>query len=157
MGWRELGFVGMVYFALCIIIVPLGIHVNFIALGFNHKILANPANAILLLPIIFVTTAIPEELLFRAWIQNLFMTRLRFYPGLLCAAIIFGLSHLDNRVVISTHVFGLPNWWYAFFATFAGVGYGYVYHKRKSLVASALLHALVDFTWVLFFRGITPP
>jgi membrane protease YdiL (CAAX protease family) len=31
--------------------------------------------------------------------------------------------------------------------------YGTIYQKRRSLFAAALLHTLVDFTWLLFFAG----
>lgn len=149
----ELRSVGIAYAFLFAVIVPIGTQVDFVALGLNHRLLGNPWNSVLLFPVIFLTVAVPEELLFRGWIQNLLMTRLKFLPGLLCAAVIFGLSHLDNKVVTSTHTFNIPNWWYAFFATCAGFAYGYVYHKRRSLFASALLHTLVDFTWVIFFAG----
>ena len=149
----ELLSVGIAYVLLFAIIVPIGTQVDFVALGLNHRLLSHPWNPVLLFPVIFFTVAVPEELLFRGWIQNLLMTRLKFLPGLLSAGVIFGLSHLDNRVVTSTHSFGLPNWWYAFFATLAGCAYGTIYHKRKSLFASALLHTLVDFTWVMFFAG----
>jgi membrane protease YdiL (CAAX protease family) len=149
----DLVTVGIAYVGLFAIIVPLGMSVKFVMPGFNRGIIGSHETLILLFLGIFFTVAVPEELLFRGWIQNLLMRRLEFVPGLLSAAIIFGLSHLDNKVVTSTHTFDIPNWWYAFFATFAGLAYGYVYQRRKSLFASALLHALLDFTWVAAFAG----
>lgn len=149
----DLVAMGIAYVVLLAIIVPIGTSVNFVELGLNHRFLGNPFSLISLFLAIFLAVALPEELLFRGWIQNLLMTRLKFLPGLLAAAVIFGLSHLDNKAVTSTHTFNMPNWWYALFATFAGLAYGFVYHKRKSLFTSALLHAVVDFTWVIFFAG----
>jgi hypothetical protein len=151
--WVDLGAVGVGYLVLSAVILPLGMVVNFILPGVNSTLVASPGQLTLTLLGIFFAVAIPEELLFRGWIQNLLLTRLKFVPGLVIAAVIFGLSHLDNIVVTSARTFDVPNWWYALFATAAGFAYGYIYEKRRSLFASALVHTLVDFTWVLFFRG----
>jgi membrane protease YdiL (CAAX protease family) len=150
---QSLRSVVVAYIVLFAVIVPLGMTVDFVAPGVNHRLIGNPGALLFLFLAIFFVVAVPEELLFRGWIQNLLLTRLKFLPGLLLAAVIFGLSHLDNKVVTSTHTFNIPNWLYAFFATFAGIAYGYVYQKQKSLFASTLLHALVDFTWVVAFAG----
>jgi membrane protease YdiL (CAAX protease family) len=151
--WVDLGAVGIAYLALSAIILPLGMIVNFILPGLNGSLMSHPGSFALTLLGIFFAVAIPEELLFRGWIQNLLLTRLKVVPALMIAAVIFGLSHLDNRVVTSARTFDVPDWWYALFATVAGVAYGTIYQKRRSLFASALLHTLVDFTWILFFRG----
>jgi membrane protease YdiL (CAAX protease family) len=96
--------------------------------------------------IIFAGTALPEEILFRSLIQNLMMQRwganLR---TLLAAALIFGAAHLDNGPQ------PLPNWRYMILATVAGVAYGKVFQKGSSVVASASLHMLVDWTKHYFF------
>jgi len=151
--WVDLGTVGIAYLLLSVIVLPLGITVGFLLPGMNENLVSHPGELLLTLLGIFFAVAIPEELLFRGWIQNLLLTRLKFVPALVTTAVIFGLSHLDNRVVTSARTFEVPNWWYAVFATAAGLAYGYIYQKRRSLFASALLHTLVDFTWVLFFRG----
>jgi membrane protease YdiL (CAAX protease family) len=151
--WVDLGAVGGAYLLLSAVILPLGMAVGFLLPGLNKNLMNDPGGLILTLLGIFFAVAIPEELLFRGWIQNLLLTRLKFVPGLVTAAVIFGLSHLDNRVVTSARMFEVPDWWYALFATVAGLAYGYIYQKRRSLFASALLHTLVDFTWVLFLRG----
>jgi membrane protease YdiL (CAAX protease family) len=46
-----------------------------------------------------------------------------------------------------------PNWRYALLACLAGVAYGYVYQRTRSIAASALTHALVDWTWIAAFAG----
>lgn len=145
--------VGIAYLILSILILPCGMKVGFINPGLNVTLVGRPILLLFAFLGIFFAVAIPEEILFRGWIQSLLMTRMKFLPGLATSAVIFGLSHVDDKVITLTKVFDIPNWWYAFFATIAGAGYGYIYHKRKSIFASALLHTLVDFTWILFFAG----
>ena len=96
---------------------------------------------------IYITIAIPEELLFRGVLQNFLVKSIplerRGLWGLLVAATIFGLSHLHHPPV--------PNWRYAILATLAGVFYGNAYRTRQRLSASAFTHALVDATWHFWF------
>lgn len=96
--------------------------------------------------LIFAGTALPEEILFRALIQNLMMQR--WGAGtrmLLAASLIFGAAHLDNGPQ------PLPNWRYMILATIAGVAYGKVFQKSSTVVSSALLHTAVDWTKHYFF------
>jgi membrane protease YdiL (CAAX protease family) len=96
--------------------------------------------------LIFAGTALPEEILFRSLIQNLLM--LRFGASawtLLTAAFIFGCAHLDNGPL------PLPNWRYMILATIAGVAYGVVFRKASTVLSSAALHMLVDWTKHFFF------
>jgi hypothetical protein len=91
--------------------------------------------------IIFAGTALPEEILFRALIQNLLMLRFGDRTRtLLIAALIFGCTHLDNGPQ------PLPNWRYMILATIAGVAYGVVFKKSSTVLASAVLHMMVDWT-----------
>jgi uncharacterized protein len=96
--------------------------------------------------VIFAGTALPEEILFRSLIQNLLMSR--FGAGtrtLLAAAFIFGCAHLDNGPQ------PLPNWRYMILATIAGAAYGVVFRKASTVLSSAALHMLVDWTKHVFF------
>ena len=96
--------------------------------------------------VIFVGTALPEEILFRSLIQNLLM--LRFGPGvrtLLVASFVFGCAHLDNGPQ------ALPNWRYMILATIAGTAYGWVFQRASTVLSSAALHMLVDWTKHFFF------
>jgi len=96
--------------------------------------------------VIFVGTALPEEILFRALIQNWLMQRYGFTTRmLLVAAFIFGCAHLDNGPQ------PLPNWRYMILATIAGVAYGKAFQKSSSVFSSVTCHALVDATKHLFF------
>jgi hypothetical protein len=96
--------------------------------------------------IVYAGTALPEEILFRSLIQNLLMQR--FGAGtrtLLLASFIFGCAHLDNGPQ------PLPNWRYMILATIAGFAYGKVFQKASSVLSSAGLHMLVDWTKHFFF------
>jgi hypothetical protein len=96
--------------------------------------------------IIYVGTALPEEILFRALIQNLLMQRFGANTRtLLIASFIFGCAHLDNGPQ------PLPNWRYMILATIAGFAYGKVFHKASTVLSSAGLHVLVDWTKHFFF------
>lgn len=97
--------------------------------------------------------ALPEELLFRALIQN-YLQKIIVRPrtALLLASIIFGAAHLNNY----DHSLGLGpshwNWMYMGLASIAGAGYGFVYQQTKSLWCPILLHASVDTVWHTFFQ-----
>jgi membrane protease YdiL (CAAX protease family) len=96
--------------------------------------------------IIFAGTALPEEILFRSLIQNLLMLRFGDRTRtLVVAAFIFGCAHLDNGPQ------PLPNWRYMILATIAGVAYGVVFKKSSTVLSSAALHMLVDWTKHFFF------
>jgi membrane protease YdiL (CAAX protease family) len=90
--------------------------------------------------------ALPEELLFRALIQNWLMQRFGFTNRTLAlAALIFGASHLDNPPG------PLPNWRYMILATIAGIVFGKVFWKSSTICSSAGLHALVNSVRHTFF------
>ena len=96
--------------------------------------------------LIFVGTALPEEILFRSLIQNWLMQCYGFTNRmLLVAAFIFGCAHLDNGPQ------PLPNWRYMILATIAGVAYGKAFQKSTSVFSSVTCHTLVDAAKHLFF------
>jgi membrane protease YdiL (CAAX protease family) len=97
----------------------------------------------------YLLIALPEEILFRGAIQNLAAagTR-RWWLGLLVAAPIFGLAHINN----ATAGFAEPNWAYALMATFAGLAYGWVWARTRKVTVSALTHMAVNLTWFLVFH-----
>jgi hypothetical protein len=96
--------------------------------------------------VILAGTALPEEILFRSLIQNLIQRRFgASWRTLLAASLIFGCAHLDNGPQ------PLPNWRYMILATIAGVAYGMVFQRASTVLSSAALHAMVDWTKHLFF------
>jgi uncharacterized protein len=96
---------------------------------------------------IYLTIAIPEELLFRGIMQNSLVRAIQRGPrgvyGLLIASLVFGASHLHHPPV--------PNWKYGIMASLAGIFYGNAYRTRHRLSAPALTHALVDTAWHFWF------
>jgi hypothetical protein len=133
-GLREL-----VFFAPPVIVLGL-------ALGFihPHRNLPGIGSALLRWVGIFFFTAVPEELFFRAWVQNLLERRVSRRAALAIASILFGLSHFNKR---SAHF----NWRYVLLATIAGVFYGRAWREQRRVAASTITHASVDWLWGLWF------
>ncbi len=112
-------------------------------------VVAVPIAILIAVPIIFVSIGVVEEILFRDAIQNLLQHRLRPICALVVASAVFGLAHANKRAL----GFDVPNWPYTGVAAIAGLGYGFVFWKTNSVMASATVHAMVDAMWVLFLRG----
>jgi hypothetical protein len=93
---------------------------------------------------IFIFIAVPEELFFRAWVQNLLERRVGRRWALAITAILFGLSHFNKR---SAHF----NWRYVVLASIAGIFYGRAWRERRRVPASAITHASVDAIWTFWF------
>jgi membrane protease YdiL (CAAX protease family) len=93
---------------------------------------------------IFVFVAVPEELFFRAWVQNFLERRIGRRCALLVASILFGLSHFNKR---SAHF----NWRYVLLATIAGIFYGRAWRRERRVPASTITHATVDWLWTWWF------
>ena len=162
-GLRELAFFAP-------LVIGLGL-----ALGFIHPH-ANALRPSMMLTwiYIFVFIAVPEELYFRGWVQNLLEARLTSFMGahtaagpaaspdaalgvvpvaasrtvqrlaLVITSVLFGLSHFNKR---SAHF----NWRYVLLATIAGIFYGRAWRERRRVPASAITHASVDAIWTLWF------
>jgi membrane protease YdiL (CAAX protease family) len=124
--------------------IPLGIYLGFIHFR-PHGV--SPLDFLLQLFGIYLTVAIPEELLFRGILQNFLTKSLRSERrglyALLIASVVFGASHLHHPPV--------PNWRYGVLATLAGLFYGNAYRTRRRLSSPALTHALVDAVWHFWF------
>lgn len=93
----------------------------------------------------FFFIAVPEELFFRGWVQNLLERRIGRWPALVVTAILFGLAHFNKR---AAHF----NWRYVLLAAIAGVFYGRAWRRERRIGASAITHATVDSIWSLWFR-----
>jgi hypothetical protein len=162
-GLRELAFFAP-------LVIGLGL-----ALGFIHPH-ANPPRPSMILTwiYIFVFIAVPEELYFRAWVQNLLEARLTSLRraridadpaatpdaslgaapaaasrtaqrlALVITSVLFGLSHFNKR---SAHF----NWRYVVLATLAGIFYGRAWREKRRVPASAITHASVDAIWTWWF------
>jgi hypothetical protein len=122
--------------------IPLGL-----ALGFLH-LHAHIAHPWLIAPawlFTFIGVALPEELFFRGWMQNLLERRIGRVASLLVTACLFGLSHFNKRTAFF-------NWRYVILAALAGIFYGRAWRQDRRVGASALTHATVDTLWGAFLR-----
>jgi hypothetical protein len=117
-----------------------------LALGFihPHRNLPGIGSTLLRWVAIFFFTAVPEELFFRAWVQNLLERRVGGRAALVVASVLFGLSHFNKR---SAHF----NWRYVFLATIAGIFYGRAWREHRRVPASTITHTSVDWIWGLWF------
>jgi membrane protease YdiL (CAAX protease family) len=93
----------------------------------------------------FFFIAVPEELFFRAWLQNLLERRMGRTPALFVTAVLFGLAHFNKRAV---HF----NWRYVVMAALAGIFYGRAWRQQRRVGASAITHASVDAIWSLWLK-----
>lgn len=134
-GWREFLFYAP-------IAIALGLALGFLHL---HAILPSAPRALAAFAFTFFLIAVPEELFFRGWLQNLLERRIGRIPALILTAILFGLSHFNKRAV---HF----NWRYVLLAAIAGIFYGRAWRNRRRIGASAITHATVDTVWGLWLR-----
>jgi hypothetical protein len=93
----------------------------------------------------FFAIALPEEIFFRGWMQNLLERRIGRIPALLVTACLFGLAHFNKRTVFF-------NWRYVLLAAIAGVFYGRAWRQDRRIGASAITHATVDTVWGALLR-----
>ena len=144
---RDLG-IGLREFAFYApIAIALGLSLGFLHL---HAVRPNALKAAGALVFTFFFIAVPEELFFRGWLQNLLERRLRKWKwartgSLLLTAVLFGLSHWNKRAL---HF----NWRYVLLAALAGIFYGRAWRHQRRVGASAITHAVVDTVWGLWFR-----
>jgi membrane protease YdiL (CAAX protease family) len=140
--WRDVG-VGLREFAFYVpIALPLGLAMSFLHLHLGWPSLAHAAGAFVL-TVFFI--AVPEELFFRGWLQNLLEHRIGRLPSLMVTAGVFGLSHFNKRAV---HF----NWRYVLLAALAGLFYGRAWRAERRVGAAAMTHASVDTVWSLWLR-----
>ena len=93
----------------------------------------------------FFFVAVPEELFFRGWLQNLLEKRLGRYGALFVTACLFGLAHFNKRTASF-------NWRYVLLAALAGIFYGRAWRAERRVGASAVTHATIDAIWSLWLR-----
>jgi uncharacterized protein len=134
-GFREL----LVYTPIALV---LGLALGFLHL---HPQWPRPPQAAGAFFFTFFFIAVPEELFFRGWLQNLLERRIGRYPALFLTAALFGLSHFNKRAI---HF----NWRYVLLAALAGIFYGRAWRQERRVGAAAITHASVDTIWSLWLR-----
>jgi CAAX protease family protein len=124
------------------IAIPLGLRLGFLV--YQPSLERARSSPLTVVGILFFT-AWPEEFLFRGLLQNLLSRTLKNqWAGLVSAAMIFGFSHIFHAPY--------PNWKYVLLATLAGLFYGHVWIRTRSLLPGTLVHAAVDISWHILFR-----
>ncbi|MGP8268873.1 MAG: lysostaphin resistance A-like protein [Terracidiphilus sp.] len=93
----------------------------------------------------FFLIAVPEELFFRGWLQNLLERRIGRTAALLLTAVLFGLAHFNKRTAFF-------NWRYVILAALAGIFYGRAWRQDQRVGASAITHSCVDMVWSIWLR-----
>jgi uncharacterized protein len=139
---RDAG-IGLREFALyAVIAIPLGLGLGFLHV---HRMWPQPLHAVGAFVFTFLLIAVPEELFFRGWLQNLLERRIGRTAALLVTAIVFGLAHWNKRTTSF-------NWQYVLLAALAGVFYGRAWRAQRRVGASSVTHATVDTLWSLWLR-----
>jgi membrane protease YdiL (CAAX protease family) len=134
-GLREVAFYTPIALAL-------GLSLGFLHL---HAVWPSPGSIAGAWVFTFFFIAVPEELFFRGWLQNLLERRMGRYPALLLTSLLFGLAHFNKRAV---HF----NWRYVLLAAVAGFFYGRAWRRDRRVGASAVTHASVDAIWSLWLK-----
>ena len=140
--WKDVG-IGLREWAFYTpIAIVLGLSLGFLHLHGRWPGLAPIAGAWLFT---FFFIAVPEELFFRGWLQNLLEKRLGRWGALIVTACLFGLAHFNKR---AEHF----NWRYVLLAALAGIFYGRAWRSQRRVGASTVTHATVDAVWSLWLR-----
>ena len=124
------------------IAVVLGLALGFLHL---HRHIDRPWMIPLAWLFTFFLIALPEEIFFRGWMQNLLDRRIGRTASLLITAVVFGLSHFNKRSAFF-------NWRYVLLAAIAGIFYGRAWLAERRLAASSITHATVDTLWGALLR-----
>jgi membrane protease YdiL (CAAX protease family) len=144
--WRDIAVALAATSALMVILIPVGLAVDFLSWPPSQPPRLVPA--LFMFAGVFLTIAVPEELFFRGILQHgLDQTTSRRWLSLLAASFLFGLMHWNNAGDLTEKVT------YVALATVAGMFYGLAYRRSgNSLLAPVLTHTLVDVIWATFFR-----
>lgn len=123
--------------------VPIGLVSGFVRPGLAWT---NIGEALMRAFAIYLTVALPEEILFRGSVLPYLSDTLRGPQALtiILAALVFGAAHLNNPPNIG---------WYFILASIAGVFYARTYLATKNVAAAATLHTVVDWLWATLFAG----
>lgn len=97
----------------------------------------------------FFAKAVPEELVFRAVLQNTLAVKWSAPVAVGLSSLVYGLA------AIGRPVWDFPNWHAVATASVIGLICGYVYHRSKSLLTSVLLNFAASFSlWLIFKEGV---
>ncbi|GBD09241.1 hypothetical protein HRbin22_01490 [Candidatus Thermoflexus japonica] len=140
--WGDLGVMALNLIGFAAFALPFGRLTGFIA---PAAALPGLPEALIRLLAIYLFIGLPEEILFRGTLHVHLQRTLGWPPlrTLILSSILFGLAHLNNPPKV-----GL----YAILATVAGFFYGRTYLQTGKVTAAAMVHAMVDWIWGVFFQ-----
>lgn len=122
------------------IVVPLGLWLGFLHFRSHIPQLGTAVGTWL---VTFFAIAVPEEIYFRGWIQNLLERRIGRQLSLIITAVMFGLAHFNRKSTVF-------NWRYVLLAAIAGIFYGRAWQQNHRVAPSAITHSCVDAIWSLW-------
>jgi membrane protease YdiL (CAAX protease family) len=105
-----------------------------------NKLLADRTSLILVAVFGITVGPLCEELIFRGFLQPLFVRSFGVVPGVLLAAVPFGLLHLQQNGFY---------WQYGLLITMVGAALGWIRHRTGSTKASTIMHAAYNATFFL--------
>jgi membrane protease YdiL (CAAX protease family) len=105
------------------------------------RLLKDPASVMIMAVFGIMVAPVCEELAFRGFLQPLLVRSFGAIPGVLGAAIPFGLLHFRE--------YG-NSWQHALLISMAGAAFGWMRHRSGSTRASAIMHAAYN---TLFFAA----
>lgn len=113
------------------------------------RVAAHPLAYLAALASSLAFTALPEELLFRAYLQSKLVElvgdgRRAVVAGIAVAAVLFALFHLPRWFLVSGHGIGSALAGRLLWLTVAGLAYGVVYASTGNLWLVALFHATMN-------------
>jgi len=109
------------------------------------KALLADRTSVLLIAVLGTTLApVFEEIVFRGFLQPLLVRSLGAAPGILLAAVPFGLLHLQE--------YGF-SWRHGLLISLAGAAFGWMRQRSGSTRAAALMHAAYNSTFFLLLAA----
>src|ERR1700722_20930842 len=124
------------------IAVVLGLFLGFLHF---HALIPSVGRVLLAWLFTFFFIAVPEELFFRGWMQNLLERRVGPARGLLITSTLFGLSHFNKRAA-------LFNWRYVLLAALAGIFYGLAWRQERRGGGGAFTPPCGGEIWAVWLR-----
>ncbi|MBI5367144.1 MAG: CPBP family intramembrane metalloprotease, partial [Planctomycetes bacterium] len=142
---RDLGIALATLGLIAAALIPIGLALHF--LHFPPSRTADPWEVAATFLGLFFTVALPEELFFRAVLQNGLERGLRRpAAAAVLAALAFGLMHWNNANSLRERIV------YCALASVAGGLYGWAWRRSGGLAAPVLVHTLVDLVWKFLLR-----
>jgi membrane protease YdiL (CAAX protease family) len=107
-------------------------------------LLSDPASVVMIALIGTTLAPVFEEIVFRGFLQPLLVRSLGAAPGILLAALAFGLMHLQE--------YGY-SWRHALLISAAGAGFGWMRERTGSTRAAAVMHAAYNCVFFLLLAA----